>query len=158
MVIWEHEGYIYRVFSNDRCSQMSVLKWGFSNDSVSVACLTLLFYVSEQQWSSGLDVTVSIARPFSPPVLLVSTCLKMPSKKRSPFADHVTKRNGGSGDENVARHSRWRNCLCSAHARQGENSVWQLEENVFLWGLPSPSHLNQLFEICTIYELISASV
>ena len=51
----------------------------------------------------------------------------------------------------LARNSRKRNCLCTAHARQGENSVWQMGESVFLWRLRSPSHLNQLF--CNLQEL-----
>ena len=52
----------------------------------------------------------------------------------------------------IARHSRWRNCFCTAHARRGGgggggggNSVRQMGESVFLWRLRSPSHLNQLF-------------
>lgn len=33
----------------------------------------------------------------------------------------------------------------------GENGVWQMGEYVFLWRLPSPSHLNQLF--CNLHDL-----
>ena len=63
----------------------------------------------------------------------------------------------------IARHSRSRNCLCTAHARQGGNSVWQMREYVFSWRLPSPSHFYfeiciNYFVICMIYELSSARV
>ena len=57
----------------------------------------------------------------------------------------------------IARHSRSRHCLCTAHARRGGgggggvNSVWQMGESVFLWRLRSPSHLNQLF--CNLHDL-----
>ena len=52
----------------------------------------------------------------------------------------------------LARHSRKRNCLCTAHARQGgEDSVWQIGESVFFWRLRRPSHLNQLF--CNLHDL-----
>ena len=34
---------------------------------------------------------------------------------------------------------------------RGENSVWQMGECVFLWRLPSPSHLNKLF--CNLHDL-----
>ena len=50
----------------------------------------------------------------------------------------------------IARHSRSRNCQCTAHVRQGENSAWQMGEYVFLWHLPGPSHLNQL--ICNLRD------
>ena len=51
----------------------------------------------------------------------------------------------------IARHSQLRDCLCKAHARQGGKFVWRMEEYVFLWHLPSPSNLNQLF--CNLHEL-----
>ena len=46
---------------------------------------------------------------------------------------------------------RSRNYVCTAHAHQGGNSVWQMGEYVFFWRLPSPSHLNQLF--CNLHDL-----
>ena len=46
---------------------------------------------------------------------------------------------------------RSRHCLRTAHARQGGNSVWQMGEYVFLWHLPSLSHLNKLF--CNLHDL-----
>ena len=48
-------------------------------------------------------------------------------------------------------HFRSRNCLRTAHARQGGDSVWQMGEYVFLWNLPSLSHLNKLF--CNLHDL-----
>ena len=61
----------------------------------------------------------------------------------------LTKRSAVSGDENAKLPG---NCLCTAHARQGENSVWQRGEYVFLWRLPNPLHLNQLF--CNLHDLL----
>ena len=34
---------------------------------------------------------------------------------------------------------------------RAKNNVWQMGEYVFLWHLPSPSHLNQLF--CNLHDL-----
>ena len=62
----------------------------------------------------------------------------------------------------IAHHSQLQNCLCMAYARRvgggggggkvwGGNSVWQMGEYVFLWHLPSPSHLNQSF--CNLHDL-----
>ena len=52
----------------------------------------------------------------------------------------------------IVRHYRSRNC--TAHARQGgggELAFDRWREYVFLWHLPSPSHLNQLF--CNLHDL-----
>ena len=58
-------------------------------------------------------------------------------------------------EEPISPECRLEICLyrlaCTAHARQGGNSVWQMGEYVFLWHLPSLSHLNKLF--CNLHDL-----
>ena len=51
----------------------------------------------------------------------------------------------------LSKSFRSRHCLRTAHARQGGNSVWQMGKYVFLWLLPSLSHLNKLF--CNLHDL-----
>ena len=99
---------------------------------------------------------LSIARPFSSPVLLVSKCRW---KKGVLSTDHVTKRNGGSGDENcsspfpLGKLSLY--SACSSGGKIAFVSVWQMEDYLFCDVYPVNHILINCFEICTSYELSS---